>query len=173
MPDPETAGVASTESASTVSQAGAGAGGAQAGVGAEQRAAQTDVGMDIGQTEAYTLNLKTLVDDNQINARRVHNNGADFDAALRNVSLQALQNAVQASQRINADSIDSKVRLQHYAESEVARTVRHSDLAIDRQWNIDEVSASVAKNPVFQDAIAGAVAAGVAAAINSKPAASA
>ena len=194
----EGAGASSSGADSTVSQAGAGAGGAQAGVGAEQRAAQSGAGQtdvaagyrssgaevtsDVGQAEAYIINMKKLVADEldhaaNLRAAAADSNGrrgtagSDFDAALRSIATQALQNAVQSSQRINADSIDHKVRLQHYAESEVARTVRHSDLAIDRQWNVDEVAQLIAKTPVFLDAIAGAVASGVAKAVSEKPAA--
>ena len=38
------------------------------------------------------------------------------------------------------------------------QSVRHGDVAIDRQWNVDEVAHLVAKTPVFMDAIAAAVA---------------
>jgi len=92
-------------------------------------------------------------------------NAEDYDQTLRNMAQQSLQSAVSLQSRIVNDSVDHKTRLQHYAESEVARTVRHSDLAIDRQWNVDEVAELVAKTPVFLDAIAGAVAAGVAKAV--------
>jgi hypothetical protein len=194
------------------SQAGGQTGGAQAGVGAEQRAAATgagqagvgasgqaaesgagvDIGMDIGQTEAYTVNLKRLVaqeldHDAELRkiannlAQRVLSNAQDYDHNLRQAAMQTLQNAISLANRVNNNSADLDIRLKNlsidhdgriraFQEGEVARTVRHSDLAIDRQWNIDEVAELVAKTPVFLDAIAGAVAAGVAKAI-SKPAA--
>jgi len=206
MPDPETAGVASTESSVSNSQAGSQTGGTQAGIGAEQRSGTTganqagvgassqgagaDVGMDIGQTEAYTVNMKKLVADELDHAanlrsvalealRRSQRNAEDYDQTLRNIATQSLQSAVTLQNRVSngstdldtrikQNSVDHDGRVRGIVEGEVSRTVRHSDLAIDRQWNIDEVSASIAKNPVFQDAIAGAVAAAVAAATASK-----
>lgn len=174
----------------TVSQAGSGAGGAQSGVGVDQRGAQSGAGQtdvasgyrssgaevtsDIGQSEAYILNMKKLVADELDHAANLRavaadsigrraRNAEDFDQQLRNLAQQSLTNAVSLQSRVTQKSVDHDARLQHYAESEVARTVREGDLATDRQWNIDEVSAAIAKNPVFQDAIAGAVAAAVAA----------
>lgn len=174
---------AAQAAASTATQAASQTGAGQTDVSGAYRSSGAEVTSDVGQAEAYLLNMKKLVADELDHAANLRasaadsigrraKNADDFDGQLRAVALQAVQNAVQASQRINADSIDSKVRLQHYAESEVARTVRHSDLAIDRQWNVDEVAELVAKTPVFLDAISGAVAAGVAKAISeTKPAA--
>lgn len=174
---------AATDAAQASSQTGAQTGGTQAGSGSEGRAsgvgAATDVGMDIGQTEAYTSQLKRLVamelnHDAELNKvastllTRITSNGQDHDDQLRQISLQALQNAVTLANRTNNLSVDHDSRIRAFQEGEVSRTVRHTDLAIDRQWNVDEVAALVAKTPVFLDAIAGAVAAGVAAAIGKK-----
>jgi len=62
------------------------------------------------------------------------------DNARQAVALQALQNAVETANMVSKQA------------------VRHSDLAIDRQWNINEVAHLVANSSVFKDAIAAAVA---------------
>jgi hypothetical protein len=74
----------------------------------------------------------------------------DNDNVLRNLSVQALQNAIETANMVGKQA------------------VRHSDLAIDREWNVDEVAQAVAKTAVFSDAIAAAVAAGVNAALAQK-----
>lgn len=72
------------------------------------------------------------------------------DNVRQNVANQALQNAVETANMVGKQA------------------VRHSDLAIDREWNVDEVAQAVAKTAVFSDAIAAAVAAAVAASISKK-----
>lgn len=69
----------------------------------------------------------------------------DHDSQVRNVSLQALQNAVETANMV------------------AKQAVRHSDIAIDREWNIDEVSTLSAKSGVQADTIQAIVAATVAA----------
>lgn len=148
--------------------AGTATGSQQAEVGAGYRSAGAEVTSDIGQAEAYITNMKRLVASE-----------LDFDSALRSVALQSIQgavardnlvqnNALTLSNRVNNLSVDHDSRIRAFQEGEISRTVRHSDLAIDRQWNIDEVAALVAKTPVFQDAIAGAVAAAVAATVGAQ-----
>ena len=109
-----------------------------------------DLAQDIGQAEAYTVNMKRLVagelDFSEFmrtiaatDAGRRSSNAADHDdrrgrngedndderAKLGNL---ALANAVY-----NSDQL-AKIQLSE-------RTVRHSDLAIDRQWNVNETDA--------------------------------
>ena len=71
-----------------------------------------------------------------------------FDNQRQTIATQALQNAVETA------NIVSK------------QAVRHTDLAIDRQWNIDEVSHLAAGSVVSVDALLAALAAAVAAEIN-------
>lgn len=144
--------------------------GVESGSAARGTQAATDARSmaDIGIDEAWATNVKRMVENAlsydganlteaaQIQARRNRNseNSDDERQRLANLSLsQAVENSNQLA----------KIQL-----SERERTVRHSDLAIDRQWNVDEVAQLVAKTAVFQDAIAGAVAAGVAAGISKK-----
>lgn len=62
----------------------------------------------------------------------------DQTRALNNIAIQALQNAVSVAQKVanNSAETDNMVAKQ---------AVRHSDIAIDRQWNVDEQSWSVAQ----------------------------
>jgi len=62
--------------------------------------------------------------------------------AVQNISVQALQNAVETANMV------------------AKQAVRHGDIAIDRQWNVDEQGYTVAeilKDKTFKDAIAAAV----------------
>ena len=71
-----------------------------------------------------------------------------FDNARQSIANQSLQNAVETANMVSKQAI------------------RHTDLAIDRQWNIDEVSHLAAGSVVSVDAIIAALAAAVAAEIN-------
>lgn len=137
--------------------AGTATGSQQAEVGAGYRSAGAEVTSDVGQAENY---IDALV--------RKTRNAEDFDQAVRAVELQAVANAQALANRVNNLSVDHDNRVRALQEGEISRTVRHSDLAIDRHWNVDEVAALVAKTPVFQDAIAGAVASAVAAVVADK-----
>lgn len=88
---------------------------------------------EIGKDEAWFANVKRMFDEYQEiglasckqNARyseKVLNDAQQFDNSRQVIANQALQNAVETA------NIVSK------------QAVRHSDLAIDRQWNLDEVS---------------------------------
>lgn len=112
---------------------------------------------DIGTSEAWQANMKRMYDEYQhesltdIRAKRTHfdnkiNNAAQNDEAKEKISIQALQNAVETANMVGKQA------------------VRHSDMAIDRQWNVDEQSAFVAKilNSIQDPAIASAMAAAVA-----------
>jgi hypothetical protein len=88
--------------------------------------------------QAQSLDLSTQVGDN--NQR----------ATLNNLATQALQNAVETANMVGKQA------------------VRHSDIAIDRQWNLNETDyagVEALRGNTFKDAIAGAVAAAVAQAL--------
>jgi len=137
--------------------AGSATGSLQSEVGAGYRSAAAEVTSDIGQAENY---IGQLV--------RKSRNAEDYDQAIRAIEIQGVANAQALANRVNNLSIDHDTRVRALQEGEISRTVRHSDLAIDRQWNVDEVAQLVAKTAVFQDAIAGAVAAAVAAVVSAK-----
>lgn len=99
--------------------------------------------------DAWFANIKRTYDEyqdlsltqarsNQAYADKVLSDAQQHDNARQNIANQALQNAVETSNMVSKQA------------------VRHADIAIDRQWNVDEVAQLVAKTPVFLDAIAAA-----------------
>jgi len=122
-------------------------------------------GFEVGMDEAWKTNMKAVTDLFISNMKRTYDeyqheslesikrNRSYIDKVLsdaqqndntrQNIANQALQNAVETANMVSKQA------------------VRHGDVAIDRQWNVDEVSQLVAKTPVFLDAIAAAVAATV------------
>lgn len=104
-----------------------------AGTGAQARSATAaaDTTADIGQSEAWLHNLKRLVEEfmhiglegarqHQALANRVANNAVSHDEQLRNVAVRNLDSTTET------------------ANLAAKQALRHSDIAIDRQWNIDE-----------------------------------
>lgn len=70
----------------------------------------------------------------------------EYSMGKQNIANQALQNAVETANMVGKQA------------------VRHGDLSIDRQWNVDEQGYTVAdilRDQTFKDAIAAAVAAAV------------
>jgi len=116
---------------------------------------------DVGQGEAYILNMKRLVE-----------NALTFDEQVKAIALQnlqlgqvSLQNAVAIANRVNngavdldvrvkQDSLDTKVKTEGVAHGEREETLRNA-----RSMNIIREMA-LSENPILQDAIiAGMVAA--------------
>lgn len=126
---------------------------------------QTEREFEIGMDEAWKTNMKVLFDFTFANMKRTYDEYqqaslesikqnqsyiqkviTDLQADTefkRNVANQALQNAVETANMVGKQA------------------VRHADIAIDRQWNVDEVAQLVAKTAVSLDAIAAAIAAKV------------
>lgn len=105
---------------------------------------------DIGSGEAWTANVKRTYDVTQSydregdGQRRAHfdrmmTSALDRDAQMHTLAMQVLQNGISHGADLNTQKI------------------RHNDLAVDRQWNVDEVAQLVAKTPIFLDAIAAKV----------------
>lgn len=114
---------------------------------------------EIGKDEAWFANVKRTYDEfqneslestrrNRTIVDKMVSDAQGHDNARQNVALQALQNAVETANMVGKQA------------------VRHSDLAIDRQWNVDEVAQLVAKTPIFMDAISAATAKAVSENIN-------
>ncbi len=106
---------------------------------------------EVGKDEAWFANIKRTYDEfqheslesirrNRTIVDKTLSDAQQHDNARQDVALQALQNAVETANMVGKQA------------------VRHSDVAIDRQWNVDEVAHLVAKTPVFMDAMAAAVA---------------
>ncbi len=102
---------------------------------------------EIGKDEAWFGNIKRTYDEyqheslesikrNRSYVDKVLSDAQQHDNERQTVANQALQNAVETANMVSKQA------------------VRHSDLAIDRQWNVDEVAQLIAKNPIFMDAMA-------------------
>jgi hypothetical protein len=139
-------------------QAGAQTGVGQTDVSAAQRSGtvQAESVTDVGQGEAWLTNMKRLVagelsQDADIRAiqtgllTRIVHNSENFDQQLRQMSVQALQNAITQANGAVIDSADIRQRTRENARTSDGR------LQIIAEAQISE-------NPIFQDAISAAVA---------------
>ena len=112
---------------------------------------------DIGQDEAWAVNLKRTYDEyqevslesikrNRSIVDKIVSDAQQFDNQRQVVANQALQNAVETANMVSKQA------------------VRHADIAIDRQWNVDEQGYQVEEilGQPYVDAIKAAVAAAVA-----------
>jgi len=109
---------------------------------------------EIGKDESWAANMKRLFDEtlnlslestarNRTIIDKLISDAQSTTIARDSITTQCLQNAVETA------NLAGKAAL------------RHADLAVDRQWNVDEIAQLVAKTPVFLDAISAAVAAAV------------
>jgi len=130
--------------------------------GQDMKKEQGEREFEIGMDEAWKVNMKNVFDTWFANIKRT------FDE-YQQVSLEGIKNQQKYQEKILSDAQqydNARQQLANQATQNAIETanmvakqaVRHSDLAIDRQWNIDEVAHLVAKTPVFLDAIAAAVA---------------
>jgi delta-aminolevulinic acid dehydratase/porphobilinogen synthase len=103
--------------------------------------------------DMVALNAKRTYDQAQSTDLSTQVGDSTQRMTLNNLATQALQNAVETANMVSKQA------------------VRHSDIAIDRQWNLDEQgyqAVEVLRNNTFKDAIAGVVAAAVAEALSKK-----
>ena len=80
------------------------------------------------------------IKQNQSYVQKILSDAQSHFNDTQNIATQALQNAVETANMVSKQA------------------VRHADIAIDRQWNVDEVAELVANTSTFKDAIAAAVA---------------
>lgn len=101
---------------------------------------------EIGKDEAWFANVKRTYDEYQdialtiardlhTHVTKVLSDAQQHDNTKQTIAEQALQNAVETSNMVGKQA------------------VRHGDIAIDRQWNVDEVSTLTAKSGVQADAM--------------------
>lgn len=109
---------------------------------------------ETGKDEAWFANIKRTYDEfqneslesirrNRSYVDKVLAEAGQYDSQRQNIANQALQNAVETANMIGKQA------------------VRHSDIAIDRQWNVDEqgyTAQTILNDAAFQDAMASAVA---------------
>ncbi len=93
-----------------------------------------------------------------INAKRTYDTYQDLDIQASRLNQRIAEDAHTLAVRMfnNAITVD---------HAENMRSLGHEELAVDRQWNVDEVAELVANTSTFKDAIAAAVAAAVNAAL--------
>jgi len=107
---------------------------------------------EIGKDEAWFANVKRTYDEYQslavdlarklnLHFDKLVSDAQSHDNVKQTIAEQALQNAVETANMVSKQA------------------VRHGDIAIDRQWNVDEVSALTAKSGVQADVIQAIVAA--------------
>lgn len=99
---------------------------------------------EVGMDEAWKANIKRTYDEYQDVALGLTR---EMNAHINKV----MSDAQTLTNQIQQNAIES-------ANMVAKQAIRHADIAIDRQWNVDEVAQLVAKTPVFLDAIAAAVA---------------
>jgi len=117
---------------------------------------------EIGKDEAWFANVKRTYDEflqeslESVRLMRGYHqklltDAQQHDNVRQNIADQALQNAVETANMVGKQA------------------VRHSDIAIDREWNVDEVSALTAKSGVEADALVTAMAVAIAKAMRDTP----
>lgn len=101
---------------------------------------------EIGRDEVWFANIKRTYDEyqheslesvrrNRSYVDKILSDAQIHDNAKQTIANQALQNAVETANMV------------------AKQAVRHGDIAIDRQWNVDEVSTLTAKSGVEADAM--------------------
>jgi len=110
---------------------------------------------NIEQSELDYINAKRTYDTYQdLDLQKARfNHQVDQDS--HSIVMQVLQNAVAQANQVAQNAIET-------ANMVSKQAVRHADIAIDRQWNVDEVAELVANTSTFKDVIAAAVAAALA-----------
>jgi len=125
--------------------------------GATSTAVTEERTYDIGEGEAWKFNMKRMADEyqheslesirrNRSYVDNVLSSAHENDQFKQNVANQALQNSVETANMVSKQA------------------VRHSDIAIDRQWNVDEQAGFVAKilNSIQDPATSAAMAVAIA-----------
>ena len=115
---------------------------------------------DIGQDEAWATNLKRTYDEyqevslesikrNRSIVDKIVSDAQQYDNQRQVIANQSLQNAVETANMVGKQAS------------------RHADIAIDRQWNVDEQGYQVAKilGQPYVDAIKAAVSIAIAEAV--------
>ena len=93
--------------------------------------------------DEYQQESLASVRENRQLVDRLSQNAVTHDQQVQNVAFQALQNAVETANMIGKQA------------------VAHRDIAIDREWNVDEqgyTAADILRDQTYKDAIAAAVA---------------
>ena len=114
-------------------------------------------GFEVGMDEAWKANIKRTYDEYQGLAveqnRNIQAHVAKVMSDAQNISNQIFQNAITSTDLVMKNCLEN-------CNTTAKQTIRHADVAIDRQWNLDEVS-RLASNPTVE-AVGAALAATIA-----------
>lgn len=127
----------------------------------ERGGPKTEREFEIGRDESWFANIKRTYEEyqdlslesckrNRTIVDKLLSDAQQHDNVRQTIANQALQNAVETANIVSKQAI------------------RHTDLAIDRQWNLDEVSHLAVGGTTAVNAIAAAVAAAVLEALKPK-----
>jgi len=150
--NPDPTGAQAQGAAQAASAAGQGSG-STAGYATQGFEGSLKQATDINTEEALAV-LQSIV---AANAKRTYDEAQTFDLATK-------YNDVSHRQRVNTIAEQVLQNAVETANMLGKQAVRHGDIAIDRQWNVDEQGYQVAdilRDQTFKDAIAAAVAAAV------------
>lgn len=101
-----------------------------------------NVDSDIGQGEAWSINMKRMYDDFAHSQERVHTNDLRATDNLQKIfeqdwAARLADERIAYKSYVNA-SANSWNNLTDEEKRVMAQETRHHDLAVDRQWNVDE-----------------------------------
>ena len=125
---------------------------------------QGEVGSEVGMDEAWKANIKGQFDLFLNLTGNMLKQAQQELAAINSTTIRALEQSANVQAQLNQNAVET-------ANLTSKQAVRHADLAIDRQWNIDEANytaAQVLNDDMFQDSLQAAVAAAVSRNINTK-----
>ncbi len=100
------------------------------------------VDSDIGQSEAWSVNMKKMYDDFAFGQERVHMNDMRATDNLQKIfeidlAARLADERIAFKSFVNATG-NSWNNLTDEEKRVMAQETRHHDLAVDRQWNVDE-----------------------------------
>lgn len=135
-----TASTSNTDATSAGSQTGVG----QADVGTSYREAGSEAISDIGQAEAYLVNMKRVVADEldhdqfgRWTDHRLMRNGEDGDQQHRDQATRAIEQSLVLQAKVNDQYLTHIANLNAETIAERERTVRHGDIAANNMWQGD------------------------------------
>lgn len=106
------------------------------------------VDSDIGQTEAWSANMKRMYDDYAHLAQRVHGDGIQANSNMQHIfetDFAARLADERVAMKAYFNSVSNQMgNLTDEQKRNMAQETRHVDLAVDRQWNVDEQGNQVA-----------------------------
>jgi len=120
-----------------------------------ERVAQPEINLgrereyEIGRDEAWSANLKRTHDEyqheslesirrNRSYVDKILHDAQQYDNQRQNIANQALQNAVETANMVGKQAVTHTTNAHETANAVGKQNHRHNDIAIDRQWNVDE-----------------------------------